>query len=208
MHSRKTPVTNQFRYQVSYLLVDYDNLPRPRGVVGRLARFQRSDHCDARALLQERDVPATRILMLAMARTFGHVFNPISVFWCYDAHGATVAVLEEVHNTYGESHTYFLEPDDEGFCTVEKMMYVFPYYPVDGHYDIRVTEPGSSLSVSVTLRRENDPPFVAALRGERQNARFSKLVRHSLRRPALRVAFLIRWQAVGLWMHGLRVQPR
>jgi hypothetical protein len=208
MHSRTAPVTNRFRYKVSYWLVDYDNLPRPRGVVGRLVRFQRSDHCDVRALLKERDVPATRIFMLAMARSFGHIFNPISVFWCYDAHHTVVTVLAEVHNTYGESHTYFLEPDEDGFCTVEKMMYVSPYYPVDGYYDIRVTEPGSSVSVSVTLRRENDPPFVATLRGERHNAPFASLVRHSLRRSALRVAFLIRWQAIGLWMRGLRAQPR
>jgi uncharacterized protein len=208
MHSRQAPVTNHFRYKVSYWLVDYDNVPRPRGVVGRLVRFERSDHCDVRALLSERGVSADRVLMLAMARTFGHVFNPISVFWCYGANEKVVAVLAEVHNTYGESYTYFLEPDENGSFTVEKMMYVSPYYPVDGQYDIRVNEPGSTVSVSVTLRRENDAPFVATLRGERRNARLTSLVRHSLRRPALRVAFLIRWQALRLWRRGLRVQPR
>jgi DUF1365 family protein len=208
MHSRQAPVTNTFRYKVSYWLVDYDDLPQRRGVVGRLVRFERSDHCDIRALLMERGVTAERILMLAMARSFGHVFNPLSVFWCYDRDRAIIAVLAEVHNTYGESHTYFLQPDEKGCFAAEKMMYVSPYYPVDGHYDIRVSEPGSSVSVGVTLRRENDAPFVATLRGERRNARLPSLVRHSLRRPALRVAFLIRWQALRLWRRGLPVQPR
>jgi DUF1365 family protein len=208
MHSRRAPVTNRFRYKVSYWLVDYDNLPRRRGVMGLLVRFERSDHCDIRALLNERGVPTGRVLMLTMARTFGHAFNPISVFWCYDKDETLVAVLAEVHNTYGESYTYFLENNEKEYFTVEKMMYVSPYYPVDGYYDIRVSEPGSSVSVSVTLRRENDARFVATLRGERRNARLTSLVRHSLRRPALRVAFLIRWQAFRLWSRGLRVQPR
>jgi DUF1365 family protein len=207
MHSRQTPVANRFRYKVSYWLVDLDDLPGRRGLLGRLVRFDRRDHCDVRALLAERGVRSDRILMLAMARSYGHVFNPISVFWCYDK-DQRVAVLAEVHNTYGESHTYFLESDGKDCFTVEKMMYVSPFYPIDGQYDIRVSEPASSVSVSVTLRRENDSPFVATLHGERRSAGFSSLVRHSLRRPALRVAFLIRWQAFRLWRRGLRVQPR
>jgi DUF1365 family protein len=207
-HSRRAPVVNRFRYNTSYWLVDYDNLPRRHGLVGRLVRFEQSDHCQVRALLDGRGVRAERILMLAMARTFGHVFNPISVFWCYDGTGSTLAVLCEVHNTYGESYTYFLEPDAKGSFTVEKMMYVSPFYPVDGYYDIRVSEPGSTVSLSVTLRREDDTPFVATLHGTQRRARLASLVRHTMRRPALRVAFLIRWQALRLWRRGLRVQPR
>jgi uncharacterized protein len=208
MHSRQTPVANRFRYKVSYWLVDYDDLPRRRGVLGRLVRFERDDHVDVRALLRGRGVGADRVLMMAMAQSFGHVFNPISVFWCYDAHDRVIAVLADVHNTYGDSHTYFLEPGATDSFTVEKMMYVSPFYPVDGSYDIRVSEPNSSVSVSVTLRRENDSPFVATLHGTRRNACFASLVRHSLRRPALRVAFLIRWQAFRLWRQGLRPEPR
>ena len=86
-HTRRTPIANHFRHRASYWLVDFDRLPRPRGIQGRLARFERSDHSDVRAFLCERGVAAERILMLAMPRTLGYVFNPISVFWCYDADG-------------------------------------------------------------------------------------------------------------------------
>ena len=58
-----------------------------------------------RALLTDHGVTAGQILMLAMPRTFGYVFNPISVFWCYDGGRGRVAALAEVHNTYGERHT-------------------------------------------------------------------------------------------------------
>lgn len=207
-HTRRAPITNHFDYKASYWLVDYDRLPRRRGVVGRLASFEKTDHCDVRATLAEHGVAAEHILMLAMARTLGYVFNPISVFWCYDERGSRVAVLVEVHNTYGGRHVYFLRPDEAGRSTVEKAMYVSPFYPVDGRYDIRVGDPTSSISVSVTMRRESEPPFVATLRGDQCAVNLRSVIRASLGRSALRVSLLIRWQAVRLWARGLKVQPQ
>src|ERR1700722_2389533 len=108
VHARRAPITNRFRYRASYWLVDFDRLPRPRGILGYLARFESRDHSDVRAFLVERGVVPHHILMLAMTRTFGYVFNPISVFWGYDAAGECVCVVAEVHNTYGGRHTYLL----------------------------------------------------------------------------------------------------
>lgn len=207
-HTRRAPIENRFRYAADYWLVDYDQMGRRSGIVWRLVRFQPDDHSDIRATLAAHDVYAERIVMLAMPRTWGYVFNPISIFWCYGASGERVAVLAEVHNTYGGRHTYFLQPDEKGWSTVEKMMYVSPFYPVDGHYDIRVSEPGSSVSVTVTLRRDNDVPFVATLQGVRKKANIRNVARAYLTRPALRTSFLIRWQAMRLWARGLKVQPR
>lgn len=207
-HTRRAPLTNHFSYRASYWIVDYDELVGPRGVARYFARFERSDHCEVREILAEHGVVAEHILMLAMARTLGYVFNPISVFWCYDASGERVAVLAEVHNTYGGRHTYFLEPDEKGRSLVDKAMYVSPFYPVDGHYDIRVSEPGDSISLSVTLHRENDSPFVATMRGERRPANILNVARASFLKSALRAAVLIRWQALRLWVRGLKVQPR
>jgi DUF1365 family protein len=207
-HTRRVPIANHFRYRASYWLVDYDELPRPTGIVSRLARFERCDHSDIRAVLGEHGVSAERIFMFAMSRTFGYVFNPISVFWCYSASGELVAVVADVHNTYGGRHAYFLQPDPDGISTVEKTMYVSPFYPVDGRYDIRVGEPGATISLSVTLRRENESPFVARLHAVRRPASIGNVMRASLTHSSFRVAVLIRWQAVRLWLRGLKVQPR
>jgi uncharacterized protein len=207
-HTRRTPVVNRFRYTVNYWLVDYDQLACRTGIASRLVRFEPSDHADIRATLVEHGVDAKRVLMLAMPRAWGYVFNPISVFWCYDAFGDRVAVLAEVHNTYGGRHVYFLQPDEHRWSTVEKKMYVSPFYPVDGHYNIRVSEPGAEVAVTVTLRREGEAPFVATLRGIRVTANTRNVVRAYLTRPALRASLLIRWQALRLWARGLKVQPR
>jgi uncharacterized protein len=207
-HTRRAPITNRFRYRATYWLVDFDRLPRPRGIFGSLARFEPRDHSDVRAFLMERGVVADRVLMLAMTRTFGYVFNPISVFWCYGAGGECIGVVAEVHNTYGGRHTYLLRPDEQGHSEVKKAMYVSPFYPVDGWYHIRVGQPGESVSVTVALHREDDEPFVATLRGQRRDASNFNVVRSALACSPLRVAILIRWQAARLWLRGLKVQPR
>jgi len=207
-HTRRSPITNHFRYRASHWLVDFDRLPRSRGIKGCLARFERADHCDVRALLAQHDIAAESILMLAVPRTLGYVFNPITVFWCYDVAGKESAVVAEVHNTYGESHGYLLRPDAQRRAAVDKALYVSPFYPVDGSYDIAVSEPGRTVTVAVTLRRAGAVHFAATLEGRRRTTDEREMVRRTLLHSALRTSVLIRWQALRLWWHGLRVQPR
>ena len=50
----------------------------------------------------------SRILLSCYPRVFGHVFNPLSLFYCLDEHDNCYAVVHEVHNTFGERHAYVL----------------------------------------------------------------------------------------------------
>ena len=207
-HSRRTPIANRFRYRSAYWLVDVDRLPQPSGPLGLLARVRAEDHLDVRALLRDNRVPADRILMLTMARTLGYVFNPITVFWAYDRGGAATAVVVEVQNTYGGRHGYLLRPDSHGYAEVDKALYVSPFHSADGRYEIHVGEPGESVSLRVTLRRDGHEPFVATLRGQRREVTGANAVRAALRYPSARTSALIRWQGIRLWWKGLEVQPR
>src|SRR4051812_4903156 len=49
-----------------------------------------------------------RISLLAMPRILGKGFNPLSVFFCHDAHGKLVATVHAVRNTFGQRHDYVL----------------------------------------------------------------------------------------------------
>lgn len=206
-HARRTPLAHRFRYRAGYWLVDYDLLPQPRGWMGLVARVRREDHADVRSLLREEGIGADRILLLATARTGGYVFNPLSVFWCYDESGQPTAVLAEVHNTYGGRHVYVLKGEEEE-TRVEKELYVSPFYSTEGSYRIRVSQPGSTLSVTVTLEQEGHEPFVASLVATRKPLSVANAVRISLGYSALRTSALIRWQALRLWSRGLKVVPR
>jgi DUF1365 family protein len=220
-HARQSPIRNRFRYRTRAWLVDLDRVPQlPRGLRW-LATFDPKDHLgepaeslrdNMIALLATHDIDVTggRIVMLANARALGHVFNPISVHWCYDTSGALVAVVAEVHNTYGDRHAYLLRPGPDGRIDqrLDKAMYVSPFNPVDGHYRIAVSEPAQRVSVSVTLERDGLPPFVATLRGSRRPPRNLVTTAVSTAASSLRVSTLIRWQGVRLFFRGLQVEPR
>jgi DUF1365 family protein len=173
-----------------------------------VALMRHEDHGDVRSLLREEGIAAERILLLAAPRTLGYVFNPISVFWCYDGLGQPTAVLAEVHNTYGGSHIYVLKGEAMVETLVEKELYVSPFYSTEGSYRIRVSSPGPTLSVTVTLEQQNHEPFVASLVATQRPLTPANVLRISLRFSALRTSALIRWQALQLWIRGLKVVPR
>ena len=43
---------------------------------------------------------------------FGYGFNPLSIYFCYDGAGSLAAILYEVHNTFGERHSYLIPACD------------------------------------------------------------------------------------------------
>ena len=122
--------------------------------------------------------------MLASARVFGHVFNPLSVFWCHGATGELRCVVAEVHNTYGERHCYLLETDAAGRASVPKAFYVSPFNDVDGQYRMKLPEPGERLAVSIVLEREGQQPFIATMDGVRREATVRNIVSAALAVPA------------------------
>lgn len=208
-HTRRSPFRHAFHYASFYWLTDIDQPPDLPLGLRWLARFDPADHDDPRPALTAAGITADRVLRLAHARSLGHGFNPLGVYWCYQ-HGQPVAVVAEVHNTYGERISYLLHPDDHGRATTPKQMYVSPFYPVDGHYDLRISTPADQLTITITYRRGTDAPFTATLTAHRRAATTGQLLRCWLRHPATpwRTSALIRWQGLRLWARRLTVHPR
>ena len=202
---------------------DLPVLPRPlrpftRFDAARSPRRRRTSTLaeNARATLAEHGLAADRILLLTCPRVAGHVFNPLSVFYCFatstsgDEPAELVAVIAEVHNTYGGRHVYLLRPDEAGRDTVGKEFYVSPFLPMGGTYLMRTPVPGENLSVSIALRQGGQTPFVATLTGRGRPISTRSAVAALLRWPllTLRTAALIRWQGIRLWLRKVPVQPR
>ncbi|MDQ2836195.1 MAG: DUF1365 domain-containing protein [Actinomycetota bacterium] len=217
-HRRRDPIDYGFAQRSSSWLIDLDDVPSLPSGLGWLCRFSSRDHLgDTRSTLRsnlnrflaEHEVAApARILMLANPRVLGYVFNPLSVFYCYDDGGTLAHTVAEVRNTYGGRHSYLFSTDPSGRAEVEKVFYVSPFYPVDGEYTMRLPEPGAKLAVTVTLNRPGDRPFVAALSGRRRPGRCSLWA--ALRSPlATRaVMFGIKRHGITLYFKGLRPFPR
>jgi DUF1365 family protein len=217
VHLRVHPVRNYFNYRSYLWLVDLDDLPRIPG----LAAFHPADHLgDPRRSIRDNvtaflaargiDLADGRVSMLASARVFGHVFNPLSLYWCHRRDGGLECVIAEVHNTYRQRHCYLLRTDDQARAQVGKDFYVSPFHPEDGSYQMTLPEPDRRLAVSIVLRRPGGHSFVASVRGTRQPARPASLARTFARHPwpTAAVTARIRWQGLKLYARGLPVAPR
>ncbi|MGW0916577.1 DUF1365 domain-containing protein [Streptomyces sp. NPDC002784] len=220
-HTRTAPLRHSFAHRTHLWLVDVDRLPRLPRLLRPLAGFDPRDHftgtagsirsgVDAYLAGQGVDLGGGRVVMLAHARVLGHVFNPLTLFWCHDRADRLVCVIAEVHNTYGQRHCYLLRPDADGTAEVVKDFYVSPFFPVDGGYRMRLPLPAEDLNVMVQLRRGGLRPFTATVRGRHRPATARNLIRSSLRHPwsTAAVSAAIRRHGVALWLRRLPVHPR
>lgn len=220
-HDRVAPLRHGFRYRVYQWLVDLDDMPRPRRWLRPFVTFRAGDHLggpdrtiranvEAFCAARGTDVRGGRIVMLANARVLGHVFDPLSVFWCLGPDGTLRCVVAEVHNTYGERHAYLLRVDDSGRASTDKAFYVSPFLAVDGHYDLRFELGADTVTTTVRLRQDDRVVFTAAFRGSPRPATTRRIVSVLVRRPFMtqRVSLLIRIQGVRLWLRRLPVVKR
>ncbi len=217
-HHRRDPIDYRFEQHGSSWLIDLDEVPRLPGGLRRLCQFASADHLgdpgaslrsNLDSFLENNQVRRpSKILMLANPRVLGYVFNPLSVFYCYDEQNRISHTVAEVRNTYGGRHSYLLAADESGHAEHPKLFYVSPFYPVDGHYTVRLPEPGARLSVTVTLHRQDERPFAAVLTGRRLATPAS--LWSALRSPlATRaVMFGIKRHGIILYLKGLRPFPR
>ena len=221
-HRRPGPVRHAFRHRVYQWLVDLDSVPRQPWYLRPFAHFSSEDHLGDPRLTIKANIgnylalhgidlgDRGRVLMLANARVLGHVFDPLSVFWCYDTSGRLACIIAEVHNTYGERHAYLLHPDEAGIAVTDKAFHVSPFFDVTGTYGLRFTLSPDRVSTTVTLRREAAVAFTASFRGRPEPATRRSLARLLIRQPLMtqRVSALIRVHGIWLWLHGLPVRPR
>lgn len=213
-HTRQSPLRHAFTYRSYWWCVDLDALPS----YGPLARFRAADHigqtdslrANIDALLADHGLSCERVLMVCNARVLGHVFNPLSLHYCLAHDGSVVAVVAEVHNTYGGRHAYVLQPDADARAQVAKQLYVSPFHDVDGSYDLRLPLPDDELRVDLVYDRPGAKPFLATVRGARVPATRRTVVLAALRHPVATrvVALRIRSQGIRLWLRGLPVVPR
>lgn len=223
-HRRRTPVEHAFTHRHYQWLVDLADLPRHRWPLRLLTRIEARDHLsggaagggirgDLERFLARRGVdldPTDRVVMLAHARVLGHVFDPLTVYWCLAPDGHLRATVLEVHNTYGERHAYLLELDDQGHARTDKQFYVSPFNDTRGTYGVRMHLDADRVAVTVALDRDGERVLTATTTGAIRQASRAAVVRTALRHLPMtwRVTALIRLHGVWLWARRLPIQPR
>ena len=223
-HTRHTPLRHSFDQRHYQWLLDLDEPLRLPGWLRPLASFRPEDHLAGAPSLPElkanvlrcleRDgIPAegvTRVVALTHARVLGHVFDPMTAYWCLTADGALRGVVVEVHNTYGGRHAYAVRPGPSGAASVDKDFYVSPFNDTSGTYSIRFRLDPTRVSVGIRLHREGELVMTAVVDGVPVPATASSVVRTVARHPLMpqRVSALIRVHGIRLWARRLPVQRR
>jgi DUF1365 family protein len=214
-HSRRVPKRHRFRYRTYQWLVDVTDLPRR----GWLGSFRAADHlgspnrslrdnvADFTAAQGIELQPDDRVVMLANARTFGYVFDPLTVFWCLTSDGDLRCVVLEIHNTYGERHAQLASATR---FSLDKEFYVSPFFTVEGRYDVTLRLEPAQVSVAIDLHQHNRRVFSAAFSGKPRPAHWRAVLTTVLRTPFVthQIATLIRVHGVWLWLRRLPVVPR
>ena len=231
MHRRLHPRVHHFRYRAFWFLLDLDEvdaLPATTRLFShnRLNLFSLydTDHGDGSATplrsqverqLREAgvDLAGGRIDLLCMPRTLGYAFNPISIYFCHQADGALVALIYEVHNTFGERHSYVIGVRSHGGTLhhqCRKALYVSPFMDMNLRYEFRVAAPDQRIAVGISARTPNEPVMSAVLGGTRQPFSDRALIGVFMRMPAITIKVIaaIHFEAMRLWLKGLRLRSR
>jgi DUF1365 family protein len=224
MHKRVAPFHHRFTYRVFSCLLDIDCLP---GLNNRfkwlrynrrgLLSFRDKDHGprDGSPLRPwvERiaagagvDLSRGKIMLLCFPRLWGYVFNPLSVYYCFDPDYRLAGILYEVKNTFGDQHGYFmpLSAHDRAIEEhgTEKTFYVSPFLPMNAAYRFRGTIPQERMSLSIRQSVAGEATLFAAINGLRRPLSDAAILRAVAANPLMtwKVIAGIHWEA--LWLFG------
>ena len=162
------------------------------------------------------DLSGGRVLLLCYPRLMGYTFNPLSVYFCYRANGELALVIYEVRNTFGDIHAYVLpvERDDISPAgirqTQDKQFYVSPFVEMAMRYYFRVTPPKDHIKLRILETDSEGPLLSATFSGRRRHLTSKELLRSFFSLPlvTLKIVAAIHWEALRLWLKGLRLVPR
>ncbi|MEM7089290.1 MAG: DUF1365 domain-containing protein [Pseudomonadota bacterium] len=228
-HGRKGAIENAFRYSVDYILLNPEADHRTPLLFSinraNITNWRSRDHGGEpgqgvgapwlRARFDEMGVmqPA-RIMLLTQPRVLGHVFNPVSFWFCFDHADRLYAVVSEVSNTYGTRHSYLchkpdfsvIEPTDR--MVADKLMHVSPFQKIEGSYTFRFDYRADRVGVWIDYGRDKGG-LIATLTGPRALLSDRTILWSLVRRPfgARRTFALIVWQALKLVFKKATFRP-
>ena len=225
---------HRFSYRVMSLLIDLDRLDEadrqsPLFAVNRAAlySFSESDHGerDGSSLARlcaalrgrarhrpDRRAGAAAVLPPAVRL---HLQSAVGLF-LLSADGELALIIYEVRNTFGEIHPYVLpvQPGEISAAGVrqqqDKLFYVSPFIEMAMRYHFRVSPPGHSVKLRILETDSEGPLLSATFSGRRRSLTTAALLRSFFSLPLVtfKIVAAIHWEALRLWLKGMRLVPR
>ena len=229
MHHRLAPKVHQFQHAIFMFYLDLDELDTLSGKLSLFSRnrwnfygFRDADHePSGSGPLKQRilnflgdesiDLGSSgRIMLLTLPRVLGYVFNPISIYYCFNADGTPVCSIAEVGNTFLEKKLFLLKAGEAGQADgfrkmVPKYFYVSPFSDLDLSFDFDLRIPDGDLKIQIDDRDGSDKLLISTVTGRRAEMNNRNLAWFTLKYPlvTMKVIFLIHWHAAVLWLKGV-----
>ena len=222
-HHRLKPVKHSLKYNTFSLLVDLDELEKLHKDIKifsfnkfNLFSFYNKDHGprDGSSLkewvlenLKKFNINGNilKIKLLCYPRIFGYVFNPLSIFYCYDTERLR-AIFYEVKNTFNEQHTYIFKVIDHGKIEqkCKKKFYVSPFMNMNTYYNFRLLNPNKKLSVFIKQTDDQGAILTATQVGDKKEFSLKQLLINFFKYPLMTIKIItsIHFEAFLLWRKG------
>ena len=229
-HKRLGSKTNTFGYRVFYLVLPLSFIEN--GYLNHVVKVNRwgaasfylKDHGKrdgsslevwAKEILgnEKPESETSTITLVCMPRIFGYGFNPVSFWLCRDSQDQLRAVISEVNNTFGETHTYLCSHKDRrpieesDWLEANKVFHVSPFLERNGNYKFNFIDNDEYLSFTIDYYDADGSLRLATnLTGSLSELNKTTLRSTFLKRPFLtfKVIALIHYQALKLLVKGFK----
>lgn len=230
VHRRLAPAKHILKYRIFSLFVDLEKIDELRQKSWLLSinkfnivSFYHKDYGDGSRQLDQYvinevkahipEIDINKIYLLTMPRILGYVFNPLSIYFCYDGQPSLRAILYEVSNTFGQRHNYIFgvnEHDGQNYThECSKAFYVSPFLEMDLRYKFAISKPTQTFALTIQAFKQSDVIMNAV-----QNMTFSELSNRNLAHVLLLIPFMtfkviagIHYEALKLWLKGVGLVP-
>lgn len=233
-HQRSAPTPHHFKYKVFMMYLDLNELPSLFNKMrfwsyGRrnVANFDRADYYgDATKPLKDEistlvktatgSAPRGDIRLLTNMRYFGHCFNPVSFYYCFEADNQTLqAIVSHITNTpWGEDYAYVHDLGNANYqekltknglihaFKLDKNFHVSPFMPMDIQYDWAFKLEHNQLFVHMKNFHHQVEIFSATLALQKSELTEKSLNWLLIKYPlmTLKVVAAIYWNALQLYL--------
>ena len=228
-HTRFKPIRHNLRYKTFSLLLDLDEVEKLDKKLSifshnkfNLFSFYDKDHGDrdgsslktwVLSNLKKFNIHQNinTIKILCYPRIFGYVFNPLSIFYCYDNTNLK-AIFYEVKNTFNEQHTYIFKVNNNEKIDqkCKKKFYVSPFMDMETYYNFKLLEPDEKLSVYIKQTDTEGTVLTATQTGDKKELSLKQLIFNFIQYPLMTIKIIssIHYEALLLWKKGAIFRKR
>ena len=228
-HTRFKPVKHFLNYKTFSLLIDLDEIEQLDKSISifshnkfNIFSFYNKDHGDRDGNCLKKWVISnlkkykiegniSKIKILCYPRIFGYVFNPLSIFYCYE-NEKLKSIFYEVKNTFNEQNTYIFKIKDgeEIKQKCKKKFYVSPFMDMETFYNFKLINPNQRLSVMIKQTDAEGTVLTATQTGDKKEFNFKQLLINFFRYPlmTLKIISSIHFEALLLWKKGAIFRKR